>query len=156
MDFELTPSVKEPNGRKSSKGADQSPAPNGETGRAASSVRRAGLDSSQYVTVQSHYKEQIPGTSTFSANLITVPPAAIPPPKKRKGANQYTVAAARAQSPAQNVLMDAMTRKNGMAAYAATEFRESNMLSFDNCGGRLKGKRLIADDGTVLEVNGKL
>lgn len=30
------------------------------------------------------------------------------------------------------------------------------MLSFDNCGSRLTDKRLVADDGTVLEVNGEL
>jgi hypothetical protein len=29
------------------------------------------------------------------------------------------------------------------------------MLSFDNCGSRLNDKKLFADDGTVLEVNGK-
>jgi len=29
------------------------------------------------------------------------------------------------------------------------------MLSFEDCGGRLNGKKLVADDGTVLEVNGK-
>lgn len=49
-----------------------------------------------------------------------------------------------------------IVRKTSMAAQVVAEFRESNMLSFDDCGGRLKGKKLIADDGTVLEVNGKL
>lgn len=29
------------------------------------------------------------------------------------------------------------------------------MLTFDNCGARLKNKKLVADDGVVLEVNGE-
>jgi hypothetical protein len=43
-----------------------------------------------------------------------------------------------------------------MATQATGGFGDSNMLSFDGCGSRLKGKKLVADDGTVLEVNGVL
>jgi hypothetical protein len=43
-----------------------------------------------------------------------------------------------------------------MAAQVVAGFRDSNMLSFENCAGRLSGQRLVADDGTVLEVNGLL
>jgi hypothetical protein len=159
IDFEVTAPAKEHNGRKAPRGADQSPAAQVESGRAASSIRRAGLDTNQYVTVQSHYKEQIPGTSTFSANLTAIPTVANQPSKKRKAANQSTTAAAQNQTqvPTQGGPMDSsIVRKTSMAAQVVAEFRESNMLSFDDCGGRLKGKKLIADDGTVLEVNGKL
>ncbi|KAK0656731.1 hypothetical protein B0T16DRAFT_317348 [Cercophora newfieldiana] len=32
-------------------------------------------------------------------------------------------------------------------------YGETNMLTFDNCGARLKDGKMVADDGTLLEVN---
>lgn len=151
MDFEVTAPAKEPSGRKAPRGADQSPASQVETGRATSSVRRALNDATQSVTVQSHYKEQIPGTSTFSANLTSMAPVANQlSTKKRKAAS---ASQSQAHTPTHG---SSIERKGGMATPLAADFRESNMLSFDNCAGRLKDQKLIADDGTVLEANGKL
>lgn len=36
-----------------------------------------------------------------------------------------------------------------------TGFSETNMMTFEYCGARLKNNILIADDGTVLAANGK-
>ena len=152
MDFEVTPSTKESNGRKPARGADQSPASQIEVGRVISSVRRAGIDTSQSVTVQNHYKEQIPGTSTFSANLASATIASQPSTKKRKAAS---ASQSQTYTPTHGYSADSSTRRRGLPAHTVTEYRESNMLSFDNCDARLKDKKLIADDGTVLEANGE-
>lgn len=37
----------------------------------------------------------------------------------------------------------------------ATGFSETNMMTFENCGARLKNNILTADDGTLLTMNGK-
>jgi hypothetical protein len=145
MEFEVMPSAKETSGRKAPRGADQSPASQVEPGRATSSVRQAKIDATQSIPVQNHYKEQIPGTSTFSANLTSVAPAAnLPSTKKRK-------AASASQSQSHTPMYSSSNAGQGLA-----DFRLSNMLSFDNSGARLKDKKLVADDGTVLEANGKL
>jgi hypothetical protein len=34
-------------------------------------------------------------------------------------------------------------------------YGETNMLTFESCGARLKDGKMVADDGTVLEVNGE-
>lgn len=36
-----------------------------------------------------------------------------------------------------------------------TGFSETNMMTFEKCGARLKNNTLTADDGTVLAANGK-
>lgn len=144
MEFEVMPPAKEPSGRKALRGADQSPASQVEAGRAANGVRRAVIDATQSTAIQNHYKEQIPGTSTFSANLMSVAPVAtLPATKKRK-------ATSASQSQSHTPMYGSSNTGQGLADY-----RVSNMLSFDNSGARLKDKKLVADDGTVLEANGK-
>lgn len=154
MDFEVAPPTKETNGRKATRGADPSPAPQAEAGRATSSVRKAGNDPAQSAMVQGHYKEQIPGTSTFSANLTAMVTGANQPlTKKRKAAS---ASQSQSHTPTHGLSLDSSIRKSGLAVQAVADYRESNMLSFETCGGRLKDKKLVADDGTVLEANGKL
>jgi hypothetical protein len=109
--------------------------------------------------VQNHHKGPIPGTSTFSANPTTATASTNQPSKKRKapGSSTTSTIVSQAQPPEQAAPPDpAVTRRASIAAQVMRGFRDSNMLSFDDCGGRLKGKRLVADDGTVLEVNGKI
>jgi hypothetical protein len=102
-------------------------------------------------------KDQIPGTSTFSANPSAANPSQ--PSKKRKAAGPpvqshtgtalpiITTASSSSQS---------TTRRGSIAALSALAHRESNMLSFEACGARLsKEGKLVADDGTTLSVNGK-
>jgi hypothetical protein len=127
-----------------------------DTARSTNLVRKNPVPEIEHTpTIQSHYKETIPGTSTFSAN-----PAATGSShhsKKRKATSQPTTFQPQPQAPAQNLATpQAVTRRASMAAQVVAGFRDSNMLSFEGCAGRLSGKRLVADDGTVLEVNGLL
>jgi hypothetical protein len=150
MDFEMT--VTTSSGRKPAKTIESG---NQDNGRAVSATHKTS-ETDQNVIMQGHHKEPIPGTLTFSANPSS---ASGPPSKKRKAANQSTTNAnlqVQQQASANGVpTPQAITRRASMAAHAAGGFRESNMLSFENCGSRLKSKKLVADDGTVLQVNGK-
>ncbi|KAF4631157.1 hypothetical protein G7Y89_g6970 [Cudoniella acicularis] len=145
-EFELPAAAKENPGRKGARAADTSSSSTSETGKGNTGRRAAAPEAEQVIPVQSHHKEPIPGTSTFSAN-----PAATAPThhasKKRKAASQSI---GHSQSGLENA---SATRKTSLATQVAAGFRETNMLTFENCAGRLKGKKLVADDGTVLEVN---
>jgi len=150
-DFEVAAPAKD--GRKPNRGADLGSATNADTGRAANTPRKnPGSEVDQPVAPQNH-KEPIPGTSSFSAN-----PATTGSSKKRKAASQPSTAIS-LQSQLQALPLDvpitqAITRRASMAAQGG--LCDSNMLSFENCGGGLKDNRLVADDETVLEVNGEL
>lgn len=154
-EFEVTVAPKDSNGRnKPARGADPSPPANLDHGRAPNTSRKnTSSESDNLGTIQNHYKEPIPGTSTFSAN-----PASGATSKKRKAAAQASAATgleSQHQMPI-HVLSapQAVTRKASTATQVTTGLNDSNMLSFDGCGARLKAKKLVADDGTVLEVNG--
>jgi len=149
-EFEITATTKEPSGRK----ARATDAGASEGGKSTNSTRKgAAPEGEQNSTVQNHYKDPIPGTSTFSAN-----PAAgsgtTQTSKKRKAASQSTSSQAQQASSHTNLPAQTVTRRASMAVQVATGFRETNMLTFENCAGRLKGKKLVADDGTILQVNG--
>jgi hypothetical protein len=101
-------------------------------------------------------KDHIPGTSTFSAN----PSAGIAtqPSKKRKATSQPVSSSANTLLPIINSSSSGSqttTRRASIATQSIKGFRESSMLSFENCAGRLKDGKLVADDGTMLGVNGK-
>jgi hypothetical protein len=151
-EFEVPSSSKDASGRKAARVGDAGHV--AETTRSANSVRKYPAPETEHtLTIPSHYKEPIPGTSTFSAN-----PAATGPSyhsKKRKATSQPTTFQTQLQVSAQNLATpQAVTRRASMAAQVVAGFRDSNMLSFENCAGRLSGKKLVADDGTALEVNG--
>jgi hypothetical protein len=160
VDFEVTVPAKEnkeSNGRKTTRGGSDIGSASLETGRAVGTTRKTGPDAGHFVTVQSHYKDPIPGTSTFSANP-TVTTVTTQPSKKRKAASQSSTPAAHSQAQLSNhgaSADHAAARKASMATQVIAGFRATNMLSFDNCGARLEGGKLRADDGTILEVNGK-
>lgn len=117
-----------------------------------SSRKGAAPEGDQLATSQSHYRDPIPGTSTFSANPATAP---VPTQSKKRKAAAQSTANQTQQGPSQTTLpVQTATRRASMAAQVAAGFRETNMLTFENCGGRLKAKKLAADDGTILEVNG--
>lgn len=151
-EFEVPTSSKDANGRKLARVSDAGNAM--DTSRSTNSARKNPLSEIEHtVTIPSHYKEPIPGTSTFSAN-----PAATGPShhsKKRKATSQPTTFQPQLQVSTQSLATpQAVTRRASMAAQVVAGFRDSNMLSFESCAGRLSGKRLVADDGTALEVNG--
>lgn len=138
------------NGRKGARGTDSSTA--SENGRTSNARKNHVPEPEQLLSVQAQPKEPIPGTSTFSANTG----ATLPTTKKRKTNNQYTINRPAPEATAQNSSStQAVTRRASTAVQRFTSFPDSNMLSFETCAGRLKNGKLVADDGTVLEVNGK-
>ena len=99
----------------------------------------------------------IPGTSLFSAN----PNARMPHSRKRKAADVQGTISTHSQSPAPSA--PAVTRRANAAATAATQaspysyVSDNNMFSFERCRASLnKQGKLVADDGTLFSVDGKL
>ena len=154
-EFEIVTSLKE--GRKAIRGVDALQATLVDAGKPGNSTRKVpGPETDQVIAGQPHFREPIPGTSTFSANFTTT--AAGSQSSKKRKANGAP-ATSHLQPPIQffnHGTIPAVTRRASIAAQGLVASRETNMLSFDDCGSRLnKEKKLIADDGTVLEVNGK-
>lgn len=124
-----------------------------DSGRPISTSRKGqGAEAEQNGLVLNHNKDPIPGTSTFSANPATTPNPHHGP-KKRRNANQPPVS--QHQIPISNQGAHNITRGAGIATQVNGGVQDSNMLTFDACRGRLMGRTLIGDDGTVLEVNGR-
>ena len=92
-------------------------------------------------------KETIPGTSSFS----TVPP------KKRKaaGAANTAIVASGSGNTTANAAAQPTTKRPATSIPLANMSRESNMMTFEKSKGVLKKGGLVADDGTVLYVDGK-
>lgn len=121
-----------------------------DTARSTNPNRKAPVPGDDQITnAPNHQKDPIPGTSTFSANPTVTTAPATNSKKRKAAAHQMQQASSPSTFPVQTV-----TRRASMVAQVASGFRETNMLTFENCAGRLKGKKLIADDGTILEVNG--
>ena len=153
-EFEIGPSSKE--GRKANWGVDPTPATTADTGKSAVNGRKnQALEADQMVAGQSHYKEPIPGTSTFSANPTTSAPAGQPSKKRKANGTPVTNNLQPQMLNVNDGAVPAITRRASIAAQGLVWTRETNMLSFDDCGSCLKDKKLVADDGTVLEVNGE-
>ncbi|KAJ9669106.1 putative PHD type zinc finger protein with BAH domain-containing protein [Coniosporium apollinis] len=107
------------------------------------------LKGAQKVFPQLSKEPPIPGTSTFSANPNGhTPPTA---PKKRKNAANHgtntgqTTGVASAPLSARRV---PLTQSHSGA-------RETNMLTFEKSKAILKNGKLVADDGTIVAVNGE-
>jgi hypothetical protein len=92
-------------------------------------------------------KETIPGTSSFS----TVPP------KKRKaaGAANTAIVASGSGNTTGNAAAQPTTKRLANTIPLSNMSRESNMMTFEKSKGILKKGGLVADDGTVLYVDGK-
>lgn len=153
IEFEVQPQ-KEDDNRKPGRSAD-SRSTTEAAGLAVPIRRTLQVDHSSNGHISS--KDPIPGTSTFSANPSATTTSQ--PSKKRKATGQP------AQSSANNLLpiintapsgSQTNTRRTSIATQSLAGFRESSMLGFENCAGRLsKDGKLVADDGTILGVNGK-
>lgn len=103
------------------------------------------------------------------ASQSTLAPGATQGTRKRKAAVAAAAAtaqaaaaaaagtAATASATAVSTATGALTKRNGQVVHAAaTSWPDTNMLTFENCGQRMNGdKRMVADDGTVLEANGE-
>jgi hypothetical protein len=92
-------------------------------------------------------KETIPGTSSFAAV----------PQKKRKaaGAANTAIVASGSGNTTANVAAQPTTKRPANSIPLSNMSRESNMMSFEKSKGILKKGGLVADDGTVLYIDGK-
>lgn len=89
------------------------------------------------------------GTSTITSNSSTGQGQSTTN-KKRKASSQMNPSS---KTSSQSMSMQSTTSRSSATSHIAAGFRETNMMEFENCGGRLTGKNLVADDGTVLQVN---
>lgn len=97
------------------------------------------------------------GTSTPAVASSTPVPSTQPSRKRKAAASQASTPVANhvqrssSTGPAATVQKrPAVVSRNGIG------YSETNMLTFENCAGKPKNGKMIADDGTVLEVNGEL
>lgn len=93
-------------------------------------------------------KEQIPGMSSFLLNPETATSA---PPQSRKRKAPGSLVTSSAPNGGDQAV--SLPRKQASIA-AVNGVRETNMMSFEGSQAYLKDGKLMADDGTTLEVNG--
>ncbi|KAH7408208.1 hypothetical protein DE146DRAFT_645564 [Phaeosphaeria sp. MPI-PUGE-AT-0046c] len=93
-----------------------------------------------------------PGTPNISGassvTAATQPSAAQPPVKRRKNVATTNGNHASAAAPSQ-----AGAKRGTQIMVAASSARESNMLTFENTGAKLKDGRMVADDGQTVSIN---
>jgi hypothetical protein len=97
-------------------------------------------------------KDHIPGTSTFSANITGINPTQLS--KKRKATSNSASNTQNGTHSTGNIGSTVAGSKGGLLQNVQ-QYKESFMLSFDNCEGHLQDNKLIADDGTTLGINGE-
>ncbi|RAL66939.1 hypothetical protein DID88_007721 [Monilinia fructigena] len=146
VDIEIAAAMKE--GRKAARANDSRPSASTDNTSSITPAKKTTAPESEPVaTTQNNNKEPIPGTSTFSAN----PSAPTTQNSKKKKPPAHPAANA-TPSLSQNAVQNgSSTHTNSLRVNMA--MHESNMLTFDNCGARLKDEKLVADDGTILSVN---
>lgn len=125
-----------------------------ETGKSSGNSRKTTQsDTESCLQNQNNVHDPIPGISIFSAHPVSTGSGATA--KKRKAANQAN------QNPllntqAQVISNHSTNRKTSAGSRIAVGFRETNMMSFEKCGGKVTENNLLADDDTVLQINGNL
>ncbi|KAI1756742.1 hypothetical protein F4782DRAFT_526418 [Xylaria castorea] len=160
LDVEMEDAPPEKKEEEPKKGVRQANAATNGTGDAnkatASSLRKgAGADDSK--TASSHTSKDAHSTTPATATAnATAPTTSLSTSKKRKATTQATTNNVHSQTstptPTPSTSLVTGTRR-GAAVYAGTGYRETNMLSFEKCGGIPKNGKMVADDGTVLEAN---
>ena len=158
MDFEIPRAS--PAGSASKKAGPAPPVAGEKDRLAASTSKRAQANYEQSVTVNgtpsNSTKDSIPGMSTFSANPHALPQPAVVP-KKRKAAGSAQAGTASSFGPS---AVSSSTKKSASTSTTSTYtsgtmyYRSTNIMSFEKSKGRLKDGKLVADDGTVLGVDG--
>lgn len=154
-EFDLQSNAKDDESKKTARPSDTRSSIGVETAVQGNTTRRGpGAQSDYDSNGISTAKDHIPGTSTFSANPAAS--TASQQSKKRKAAGQSTPTTTNTSTPVIGPLPGSLhtTRRASLAVQAGTAYRESNMLSFENCAGHLSDGKLVADDGTILSVNG--
>ena len=98
------------------------------------------------------------GTTTGAPNTPT--PSTTQPSRKRKAAaasQASTPSASHVQQASSNGPTAVVQKRPAVVSHNGNGigYSETNMLTFENCAGKPKDGKMIADDGTVLEVNGE-
>ncbi|KAL1637156.1 putative PHD type zinc finger protein with BAH domain-containing protein [Neofusicoccum ribis] len=149
MDFEI-PATNGSNGTSSERttrspaggtDAGQSPAPN--------TKKPAATTNGTTTSTTASRDPSIPGTLTFSANP-NANVGATTQGKKRKAGGAHAAASATA---ATSAAPTAPASRRKETTIAANMIRETNMMTFEKSGSRLKRGKLEADDGTLLAVD---
>lgn len=133
--------------KKSSRQA--SAAVNGDAPRVNATSRKAGAEDGRTAQLQNGTKEQQSGGSTTpSANAQA---ASVSQTSRKRKANTQP-----AGSTSQPAPTSSSVKKNGAVAVQqmGISWPDTNMLTFENCNARPDNRRMVADDGTVLEPNG--
>lgn len=112
-------------------------------------------------TESTHHAAQKEQTSTTTSNstpsAVTTPAPSTQPSRKRKAATSQasTPASGHVQQSLSNGATTTVQRRPAVVSHSGIGYSETNMLTFENCAGKPKDGKIIADDGTVLEVNGE-
>lgn len=147
MDFEI-PATNGSHGS-SSERTTRSPAGGTDTGNspAPNAKKSAATTNGTSTSATASRDPSIPGTLTFSANPNAI--AGTTQGKKRKAGGAHATASAHA-APSTST---AQPSKRKDTTVASNMIRETNMMTFEKSGARLKRGKLEADDGTTLAVD---
>lgn len=119
--------------------------------------RKAGTDDTRGVQSQNGPKDQNSSGSN-AATPTAQTPTVSQPSRKRKAAAQSAGSTGQVASASTSSKKAGTTAAAAAAAAAASStgisWPETNMLTFENCKARPDRRRMVADDGTVLEPNG--
>ncbi|KAI1437565.1 hypothetical protein GGR50DRAFT_46887 [Xylaria sp. CBS 124048] len=156
------PEKKEEVPKKASRQANAATNGTNDANKATASNSRKGAAADDSKTANSHTTcKDASSTSSAMANTAG-PTTASGSSKKRKATTQATSSNVQSQAstptPTSTTTAVASLRRNGAQTMVATAqasagYRETNMLSFQKSGAILKNGQMIADDGTILEVN---
>ena len=153
MEFEVQPPIKEDDTRKGNRALDNRSTMVEPTAAGATGRKSTGTGPDEVATAQLVLKDHIPGTSTFSAHISGNNPTQ--PSKKRKATTNSTSSITNGNHFTGNVATTMATNKSVLSQNVQA-YKESFMLSFNNCAARLQNNKLVADDGTTLAINGEL
>ncbi|TGJ80044.1 hypothetical protein E0Z10_g8732 [Xylaria hypoxylon] len=153
------PEKKEEEPKKGMRQANAATNGTGDANKTTTSSSRKGAAADDSRATSSHgTSKDAHSTAPATANA-TGPATSSGPSKKRKATTQATTNNVHSQAstptPTPTTLVVTGTRRSAAqpAAHAGTGYRETNMLSFEKCGGIPKDGKMVADDGTVLEPN---
>ncbi|KAI0555342.1 hypothetical protein F4679DRAFT_578728 [Xylaria curta] len=153
------PEKKEEEPKKGGRQANAATNGTGDANKATASSSRKGVAADDSKTASSHSTgKDAQSTSSATANAIA-PATSSSTSKKRKATTQATTNHVHSQTstptPTPSTSLVTGTRRGAAqgAAHASAGYGETNMLSFEKCGGIPKNGKMVADDGTVLEAN---
>lgn len=113
-------------------------------------------------TESTHHAANKEQTATSTGNstpaFAATPTPSNQPSRKRKAATSSqasTPVASHVQQVSSNGTTTTTQRRPAAISHNGLGYSETNLLTFENCAGRPKDGKMIADDGTVLEVNGE-